>query len=192
MHDCLCKRIKHHMAATPAGKGPYTRATSHTRLRARDHYNTPSTLIGRKGGAGGPSSLLHTMLEGPTEYVCECKMDGKVLHGFLHGIEWIMSRDHLDYSQEPPLGGRSNTKIRRPQLFESSQLLVYSILSCVRNPQEETFSEITFSLRARSHMTSHYMIFGGVLGHPRTLSYGLSQFHDHGSWLVCEVAMSSL
>jgi hypothetical protein len=42
------------------------RATSHTKLRARDHC-TSSTLIGGKGGAG-PSSL-HTMLEGPTEYV---------------------------------------------------------------------------------------------------------------------------
>ena len=42
------------------------RATSHTRLRARDHY-TSTTLIGGKGGAG-PSSL-HTTLEGPMEYV---------------------------------------------------------------------------------------------------------------------------
>jgi hypothetical protein len=42
------------------------RATSHTRLRARDHY-TPSTRIGGKGGAG--ASSLHTTLEGPTEYV---------------------------------------------------------------------------------------------------------------------------
>jgi hypothetical protein len=42
------------------------RATSHTRLRTRDHC-TSSTLIGGKGGVG-PSSL-HTMLEGPTEYV---------------------------------------------------------------------------------------------------------------------------
>ena len=41
-------------------------ATSHTRLRAHDHY-TSSTLIGGKGGAF-PSSL-HTTLEGPTEYV---------------------------------------------------------------------------------------------------------------------------
>ena len=52
----------------------HIRATSHTRLRARDHY-TPSTLIGEKGGAA-PSSL-HTTLEGPTEWVCECKMDVK-------------------------------------------------------------------------------------------------------------------
>ena len=43
------------------------RATSHTRLRARDHY-TSSTPIGGKGGAGGPS-LRHTTLEGLTEYV---------------------------------------------------------------------------------------------------------------------------
>ena len=39
------------------------RATSHTRLRARDPY-TSSTLIGGKGGAG--PSLFH---KGPTEYV---------------------------------------------------------------------------------------------------------------------------
>jgi len=43
------------------------------RLRARDHY-TSSTLIGGKDGAG-PSSLLHATLEGPTEYVSECKVD---------------------------------------------------------------------------------------------------------------------
>ena len=42
------------------------RATSHTRLGARDHY-TSSTLIGGKGG-DGPSSL-HATLEGPQEYV---------------------------------------------------------------------------------------------------------------------------
>jgi hypothetical protein len=42
------------------------RATSHMRLRARDHY-TSSTLIGVQGRPG-PSSL-HTTLEGPTTYV---------------------------------------------------------------------------------------------------------------------------
>ena len=44
----------------------WLRATSHTRLRARDH-STSSTFIGGKGGAG-PSSL-HTTFAGPTEYV---------------------------------------------------------------------------------------------------------------------------
>ena len=42
------------------------RATSHTRLRARDYY-TSTTLIGGKRRAG--SSLLRTMLEGPMENV---------------------------------------------------------------------------------------------------------------------------
>ena len=42
------------------------KATSHTRMRARDHY-TSRNLIGGKGGAD--PSLLHTTLEGPTEYM---------------------------------------------------------------------------------------------------------------------------
>jgi hypothetical protein len=52
-------------------------------------------------------------------------------------------------------------------------------------------------LRAPSHMTSHYTwkyvttlhVFGGDLGRPLDTSFGLSQFHGHGSWLVCEVAL---
>jgi hypothetical protein len=42
------------------------RATSHTRLRARDQY-TSSTPIGGEGGAG--PSLVHPTLEGPMDYV---------------------------------------------------------------------------------------------------------------------------
>ena len=34
----------------------------------------------------------------------------KSLHGFLHGIEWIIFHDHLDCFQKPPLGGGPNTK----------------------------------------------------------------------------------
>ena len=33
------------------------------------------------------------------------------LHGYLHGIKWIMFHGHLDYYQKPPLGGRSNIKM---------------------------------------------------------------------------------
>ena len=43
-----------------------SRATSHKRLRACDHY-TSRTLICGKGKAG--PSLLHTTLHGPTEFV---------------------------------------------------------------------------------------------------------------------------
>ena len=65
---------------------PYIRATSHTRLRAHDHYIS-STLIGGNGDAG-PSSL-HNTLEGPTEYVSECKMDVKSM--------WILTWHQMDH-----------------------------------------------------------------------------------------------
>jgi hypothetical protein len=75
------------------------RATSHTRLKARDHY-TSSTLIGGKGGAG-PSSL-HTTFEGPTEYISECKMDVKstwisymASNGSCSMITWTIFKNHL-------------------------------------------------------------------------------------------------
>ena len=54
--------VKTHLGIEPESVFD-VKATSHTRLRAHDHY-TSSTLIGGKGG-GGPSSL-HTTLEGPT------------------------------------------------------------------------------------------------------------------------------
>ena len=57
----------------------------------------------------------------------------KSLHGFLHGIEWIMCCGHLGYFKKPPVGGRPNTKLLGDHWHsERSQPLVYSILSCVR------------------------------------------------------------
>ena len=35
----------------------------------------------------------------------------------------------------------------------------------------------------------HSMILESVLGQPLDTAFGLSQFHGHGSWLVCEVAL---
>ena len=92
------------------------------RLRARDHY-TFGTLIGEQGGAG-PSSL-HTLLEGPTEYVNARWMQS--LRGFLLGIQWIMFHGHLDHIQKPPLGGRSNTNlgIIALRMFTTNDLLYF-------------------------------------------------------------------
>ena len=66
------------------------RATSHTRLRARDQ-STSSTLIGGKGRAR--PSLLHTTIW-RTNGVCECKMDVK--------FTWIYAwhpMDHVSWSR---------------------------------------------------------------------------------------------
>ena len=74
------------------------RATSHTRLRACDHF-TSSTLIGGKGRAT-PTSL-HTTLEGPAEYVND-KMDVKVYMDFYVAsngsgfmVTWTIFKNHL-------------------------------------------------------------------------------------------------
>jgi hypothetical protein len=37
-------------------------------------------------------------------------------------------------------------------------------------------------------MTTRHDV-GGVLGRPWTLSFGLSDFHGHSSWLMCEVVL---
>ena len=80
---------------------PNLRATSHIRLRARDHY-TSSTLIGGKGG-DSPSSL-HTMLKRGQQSMemqdgCKVYIDS-----------YMASNSHLEYFQKPPLGDRSTTK----------------------------------------------------------------------------------
>ena len=79
-------------------KGHFTRETE--RPRARDH-STSSTLIGGKGGAG-PSSLLHTTLDGPTEYMCGREMDVKVYmdsyvasNGSCTMVGWSVFKNHL-------------------------------------------------------------------------------------------------
>ena len=78
------------------------RATSRPRPIARDHH-TSSALIGGKGG-GGPS-LLHTMLEGPKEYVKDARWKYN-LHEFLHGSKSIIFHGHLDYFQKSPIGSK--------------------------------------------------------------------------------------
>ena len=53
-------------------------------------------------------------------------------------------------------------------------------------------------LKAWLHEISHYSWghvtivhdFGSVLGWPLLTNFGLSQFHGHGSWILCEVALN--
>ena len=154
-----------------------SRATSHTRVRARDHC-TSSTLIGGKGGAG-PSSL-HTTLEGPTEYVNAKWMQS--LHGFLHGIRWTMFHCRLDCLQKSPLGGKPNTKPGDhdiPNVHNRWSILFYHVWG-------PTWIDIHWNsiwLRVRSHVnfTLHlkvrdHMILEVPWDNLWTLPFGLSQF----------------
>jgi hypothetical protein len=97
----------------------------------------------------------------------------KSLHGFQHGIKWIIFHGHLDYFQKPPLGGRFNTKPGghgTPNAHNHWFILFYHVWG-------SALIEIHWNsiwLRAWSHRTSHYTWgsmttlhdFGGVLGRP--------------------------
>ena len=107
-----------------------------------------------------------------TNGVRECKMDVS-LHGFLHGIEWIMFHGHLDDFQKPPLGGRPNPKTGDPST-PNAHNRGFSLFYHGWGP---TWMEIHWNsiwLRVRSHMTSHDTCrsvttlhdVGGVLGRP--------------------------
>ena len=169
------------------------RATSHTWLRARGHY-TSSTLVGGKGGAG-PTSL-HTTLEGPTEYVNARWMGS--LHGFLHGIKWIMFHGRLDHFTKPLLGGRSNIKLQGDHGTLNAHNHWFILFYHVWGPTWiEIIRQNSIWLRAHIwlHTTledpwPHHMVLEVSWDNLWTLSFGLLQFHGDGSWLMCEVALT--
>ena len=107
-----------------------------------------------------------------------------------------MFRGHLDYSQKPPIGGKPNTKPGDHGTPKSHDCW-FVILYHVWGPRKHKFIKIAFGFRPGQHMTSHYTCgpvttlheFGGVLGRPLESSFGLSQLHNHGSWLMCEEAL---
>ena len=128
------------------------RATSRTR-------NTSNTLIGVSGGAG-PSSL-HTTLEGPTEYVDTRWMYD--LHGFLHGIKWIMVTWTIFRNYLLEVGLTQNLETMALRTLTHWLILFYHVWG-------SAWIEIhcnSIWLRDRSHMSSHY-IWG---------------FSDHTTWL---------
>jgi hypothetical protein len=139
----------------------------------------------------------HFALEGPTEGVCECKMDVK--------STWIDSYMASNRSclmvtrtvfKKPSLGRKPDTKLGdhdTPNAHNSWFVLFYHAWG-------PTWIEIHWDsiwLRVWSHMILHYTWgsvttldgFGVSWDNLWTLSFGLSQFHGHGSWLVCEMAL---
>ena len=118
------------------------RATSHTRLWARDHY-TSNTLIGRKDGAW---SKLASHYAWETNEIRECKMDVK--------STWIPTwhqMDQVSWSLENHLltvGLTQNLNITHNRWF----ILLYYVWG----PAWIEFQWDQIWLRARSHMTLHY------------------------------------
>jgi hypothetical protein len=104
---------------------------------------------------------------------------------------------HLDYFQILPLGGRPNTKPRDHGTMNTHNCW-FVLYYHVRWPAWIKIHWNNMWLRAWLHMTSHtlegpwpnYMILKVCWDGLWTLSFWLSPFHGHGSWLVCEVALS--
>ena len=110
-----------------------------------------------------------------------------------------MFHGHLNYFQKPSLGGRPNTNPGdhgTPNAHNHSFILFYHVW-------RPTWTIVHWNnigwgpghIRLHTTLESpwpHYMILGVCWGGLWTLSFGLSQFHGHGSWLVWEVALSFL
>ena len=101
---------------------------------------------------------------------------------------WLFSKTIIESRPNTKLGDHAT-----PNVHKCWFILFWS---CMRTRMKEIHWN-SIGLRAQSHMTSHYtwgpwphyMILEVALDGLWTLSFGLSQFHGHGSWLVCEVAL---
>jgi hypothetical protein len=89
------------------------------------------------------------------------------LHGFLHGIKWIMFHGHLDCFQQPRLRGRPETKPGDHGTMGISMPSIYYIfIMCEEPPPLMSWIYIAFGWGPRQiwlHTTlegpwSHYMI----------------------------------
>ena len=107
-----------------------------------------------------------------------------------------MFHGDLDYFQKPLLVGRSNTK---PGVHSTLNAHIYwfILFNYVWGPAWINLIEIAFG-RGPGHtwlhtwgFVTHYMILEVSWDGLWTLPFGLSQFRNHGSWLMCEVALIS-
>ena len=170
------------------------RATSHTRLRARDQYTSSLSLDEKVEPV--QVRFLQTTLEGPMEWVCECKMDVK--------STWIPTwhqMDHVSWS----LGLFSKIHLSEVGLIQYRETTALQMLTTVDlfcfimwGPARIFYlKKIAFGWGLGPillHTTledpwAHYMILEVSWEGIWALSFGFSQFHGHGSWLLCEVAL---
>ena len=143
------------------------RTTSHKRLRARDQY-TSSTRIGGKGGAG-PSSLS-TTLEGPTEYISECKMDVKSTWHRMDHVSWSLGL----FFQKPPWREVGLTQNPETMALQTLTTIGLFYFYHVWGPAWVGIIEIALGWRPGhiwlhailGESVPHYIDFGGLLGQP--------------------------
>ena len=168
------------------------RATSHTRLRARDPYTSSALMHGK--GKVGPSPLPLRFRDQWSMWMrdgCKVCMDSYMAsNGSWFMVTWINFKNRL---LEAGL-----TQIRKSMALWT--LTIVGLFYFYHVWEGLAWIDIHWNsiwLRLLSHMSSHYtwrsvphyMILEVSWDGLWTLSFGLSQFHGHGSWLVCEVAV---
>ena len=172
--------------------GQLLRATSHMRLNACDHC-TSSTLSLSLVEKVELLQVRFTLRLRDQQSMwmqggCKVYMDSYLaLNGSCFVIAWIIFKNRF------LLVGRPNTK-RGDQGTPNAHNHWFALFYHVWGTAWLKIHWNSIWLRARSQMTSHYT--GGPWPHYMILEvswdtfFGLSQFHGHGSWLVCEVALS--
>ena len=122
---------------------------------------------------------------------CKVYMDSYMAsYGSCFMATWIIFKNHL---LEVNL-----TQTKRSWHSECSQPLIYFILSCMKTCMNRHSLKwhlieglvthgFTLHFRFCDHTRWFWKWLGTAFGH----FFGLSQFHGHGSWLVCEVALKS-
>ena len=127
-------------------------APSHTRLRPVTITLQALSLVEK----AEPPVQLHFTLRLRNQRSMWIHGGCKSLHGFLHGIEWIVLHGHLDYFQNSSCGGRPNIKPLGDHGTPNTHNCWFILFDHVRGPAWVGIHWSSSSLSARSHMTSHY------------------------------------
>ena len=142
----FCKKCTHQRPRKPEFLKPRLRATSHTRLRARNHLHFKHSHWWKRQSRSNFASHYAWGTNG----VFEGKMDSYM------ASKWITFHGHLDcFQKKSPLGGRLNTRSRDHDTLNVHNhwfILFY-------HAWRPVWIEIHWNsiwLRTRSHMTSHY------------------------------------
>ena len=104
-----------------------------------------------------------------------------------------MLHGYLDYLKKTPLGGRPNTKPGDHGTPNTHNRWYILFLTCVRTRMNQKIIEIAFGW-VPGHIWLHTTCFWrcvGTTAFGHSLSFGLSQFHGHGFWLMCDVALTT-
>ena len=126
------------------------------------------------------------------QYGCKVYMESYMTsNGSCFMVTWIIFKNHL-----LEVGLTQNTMTKA--LWTLTTVDLFYFIMCETRMNEIHWYSIW--LKAQSHMASptlegprpHYMILDVSWDNLWTLSFGLSRFHGHGSWLVCEVALSEV